>query len=186
MNNNKKNPNIHRKCTWNSFYFLPLQAVFSFTMASLAAANGEFCFNLFREMDNNQGSGNVFFSSLSLFTALALIRLGARGDCASQIDKVSLPCATNHGFCNQLLGQMFSPNILLQWSHAIEMEGLSVNLSPAVKNVHSMYHFFLSWNVSGTSALILCLSQEVLEVCFSCQHHLENLLEMKMLGPHPN
>ncbi|XP_047625436.1 serpin B7 isoform X2 [Phacochoerus africanus] len=57
-------------------------------MASLAAANGEFCFNLFREMDNNQGSGNVFFSSLSLFTALALIRLGARGDCASQIDKV--------------------------------------------------------------------------------------------------
>ncbi|XP_008065453.1 serpin B7 [Carlito syrichta] len=57
-------------------------------MASLAAANAEFCFNLFREMDNNQGNGNVFFSSLSLFTALALVRLGARGDCASQIDKM--------------------------------------------------------------------------------------------------
>ncbi|XP_003788459.1 serpin B7 isoform X2 [Otolemur garnettii] len=57
-------------------------------MASLAAANAEFCFNLFREMDNNQGNGNMFFSSLSLFTALALIRLGARGDCASQIDKL--------------------------------------------------------------------------------------------------
>uniref|UniRef100_A0A8C3WLJ4 Serpin B7 n=1 Tax=Catagonus wagneri TaxID=51154 RepID=A0A8C3WLJ4_9CETA len=59
-------------------------------MASLAAANGEFCFNLFREMDSDQGSGNVFFSSLSLFTALALVRLGARGDCASQIDKPGL------------------------------------------------------------------------------------------------
>ncbi|XP_037662137.1 serpin B7 isoform X2 [Choloepus didactylus] len=59
-------------------------------MASLAAANAEFCFNLFREIDNNQGSGNVIFSSLSLFTALALIRLGARGDCASQIDKPAL------------------------------------------------------------------------------------------------
>ncbi|XP_076992237.1 serpin B7 isoform X2 [Tamandua tetradactyla] len=57
-------------------------------MASLAAANAEFCFNLFREMDNNQGSGNMIFSSLSLFTALALVRLGARGDCASQIDKL--------------------------------------------------------------------------------------------------
>ncbi|XP_006192547.2 serpin B7 [Camelus ferus] len=57
-------------------------------MASLAAANGEFCFNLFREMDNSQGSGNVFFSSLSLFTALALVRLGARGDCAAQVDKM--------------------------------------------------------------------------------------------------
>ncbi|NP_001164757.1 serpin B7 isoform X1 [Oryctolagus cuniculus] len=57
-------------------------------MASLAAANAEFCFNLFREMDNNHGNGNVFFSSLSLFTALALVRLGARGDCAAQIDKM--------------------------------------------------------------------------------------------------
>ncbi|XP_032278811.1 serpin B7 [Halichoerus grypus] len=57
-------------------------------MASLAAANAEFCFNLFRELDNNQGSENVFFSSLSIFTALALLRLGARGDCVSQIDKM--------------------------------------------------------------------------------------------------
>ncbi|XP_037365590.1 serpin B7 isoform X2 [Talpa occidentalis] len=59
-------------------------------MASLAAANAEFCFNLFREMDNNQGTGNVFFSSLSIFTALAMIRLGARGDCAAQLDKSGL------------------------------------------------------------------------------------------------
>ncbi|XP_036274716.1 serpin B7 isoform X3 [Pipistrellus kuhlii] len=57
-------------------------------MASLAAVNAEFCFNLFREMDNNQGNGNVFFSSLSIFTALAVVRLGARGDGAAQMDKV--------------------------------------------------------------------------------------------------
>ena len=38
-------------------------------------------------MDSSQGNGNVFFSSLSIFTALTLIRLGARGDCARQIDK---------------------------------------------------------------------------------------------------
>ncbi|XP_034851695.1 serpin B7 isoform X1 [Mirounga leonina] len=57
-------------------------------MASLAAANAEFCFDLFRELDNNQGSENVFFSSLSIFTALALVRLGAQGDCVSQIDKM--------------------------------------------------------------------------------------------------
>ncbi|XP_016078990.1 PREDICTED: serpin B7 isoform X2 [Miniopterus natalensis] len=56
-------------------------------MASLATVNAEFCFNLFREMDNNQGSGNVFFSSLSIFTALAMVRLGARGDGAAQMDK---------------------------------------------------------------------------------------------------
>ncbi|KAK2491895.1 hypothetical protein MC885_006160 [Smutsia gigantea] len=57
-------------------------------MASLPAANAEFCFNLFREMDNNHGSVNVFFSSLSILTALAMVRLGARGDCAAQMDKI--------------------------------------------------------------------------------------------------
>ncbi|KAI4564713.1 hypothetical protein MJG53_015725 [Ovis ammon polii x Ovis aries] len=56
-------------------------------MASLAAADAGFCSSLFREIDSSQGSENVLFSSLSLFTALALVRLGARGDCASQIDK---------------------------------------------------------------------------------------------------
>uniref|UniRef100_A0A8C5L0Z5 Serpin B7 n=1 Tax=Jaculus jaculus TaxID=51337 RepID=A0A8C5L0Z5_JACJA len=58
-------------------------------MASLAAANAEFGFDLFGEMESSsQGNANVFFSSLSIFTALALVRLGARGDCARQIDKM--------------------------------------------------------------------------------------------------
>ncbi|XP_051004171.1 serpin B7 [Acomys russatus] len=57
-------------------------------MVSLAAANAEFGFNLFREMECSQGNENAFFSSLSIFTALTLIRLGAQGDCARQIDKV--------------------------------------------------------------------------------------------------
>ncbi|XP_054439859.1 serpin B7 isoform X2 [Pteronotus mesoamericanus] len=59
-------------------------------MASLPAVNADFCFNLFREMDNNLGSGNVLFSSLSIFTALAVVRLGARGDCGAQMDKPGL------------------------------------------------------------------------------------------------
>lgn len=66
-------------------------------MGSLAAANAEFCFNLFREMDSNHSNGNVFFSSLSLFTALALVRLGARGDCAAQIDQVTVDFAAKWG-----------------------------------------------------------------------------------------
>ncbi|XP_015974411.1 serpin B7 [Rousettus aegyptiacus] len=57
-------------------------------MASLATENAEFCFNLFRELDSNHTDGNIFFSSLSIFTALAIIRLGARDNAASQMDKV--------------------------------------------------------------------------------------------------
>ncbi|XP_073925769.1 serpin B7 [Castor canadensis] len=56
-------------------------------MASLAAANAELGFDLFREMDSNHGNENVFFSSLSILTALALVRLGTRGDSARQIDE---------------------------------------------------------------------------------------------------
>ncbi|XP_014437462.1 serpin B7 isoform X1 [Tupaia chinensis] len=81
-----------------NFLYEDSKAALHFTMASLAAANAEFCFNLLREMDSNQGNGNVFFSSLGLFTALAMIRLGTRGDCASQIDKIlHLNMLSGHG-----------------------------------------------------------------------------------------
>ncbi|XP_020851358.1 serpin B7 isoform X2 [Phascolarctos cinereus] len=59
-------------------------------MVNLAAANAEFCFDLFKEMNTNQTNGNVFFSPLSLFIALSLVRMGSRGDCAKQIDKSGL------------------------------------------------------------------------------------------------
>ncbi|EHB08568.1 Serpin B7 [Heterocephalus glaber] len=72
-------------------------------MASLAAANAEFGFNLLREMDNSQGNENVFLSFLSIFTALSLVRLGARGDCANQIDKVGF------SFCIKSSGKLFVP-----------------------------------------------------------------------------
>ncbi|KAM9094574.1 serpin B7 [Sarcophilus harrisii] len=68
-------------------------------MVSLAAANAEFCFDLFKEMNTNQGTGNVFFSPLSLFIALSLVRMGSRGDCAKQIDKV-LHFHTDQGSSN--------------------------------------------------------------------------------------
>ncbi|XP_027724842.1 serpin B7 [Vombatus ursinus] len=57
-------------------------------MVNLAAANAEFCFDLFKEMNTNQANSNVFFSPVSLFIALSLVRMGSRGDCAKQIDKV--------------------------------------------------------------------------------------------------
>ncbi|XP_043834795.1 serpin B7 isoform X2 [Dromiciops gliroides] len=59
-------------------------------MVSLAAANAEFCFDLFKEMNTNQGTSNVFFSPISLFIALSLVRMGSRGDCAKQIDRSGL------------------------------------------------------------------------------------------------
>ena len=148
-------------------------------MAFLAAADADFCFNLFREMDSNQGSENVFFSSLSLFTALALVRLGARGDCASQIDKVSLDCITNHDFCNRSSGELFFPREYC--TAMVSCKGRPLNGSrPGGGNNAACNPCSLSWNISRTAALILCLSVG-LEVCFPCQLHLETSVGIQNL-----
>ncbi|XP_021508082.1 serpin B12 [Meriones unguiculatus] len=57
-------------------------------MDSLIAANSKFCFDFFQEISKRDIHKNVFVCPLSLSAACAMIRLGARGDSAEQIDEV--------------------------------------------------------------------------------------------------
>nr|XP_056710843.1 ovalbumin-like [Euleptes europaea] len=58
-------------------------------MASqIAESNGEFCFDLFRELSHPNVDANVLFSPFSIVSALAMVYLGARGQTASQVQKV--------------------------------------------------------------------------------------------------
>ncbi|XP_037365593.1 serpin B11 isoform X2 [Talpa occidentalis] len=57
-------------------------------MASLSIANVEFCLDVFKELNSNNIGDNIFFSPLSLLYALSMLLLGARGNCAEQIEKV--------------------------------------------------------------------------------------------------
>ncbi|XP_069709668.1 ovalbumin-related protein X-like [Phaenicophaeus curvirostris] len=57
-------------------------------MESIAAANAEFCFDVFREMKVHHPNDNMFYSPLSIFTALALVCMGARDNTQSQMEKV--------------------------------------------------------------------------------------------------
>ncbi|XP_058412592.1 ovalbumin-like [Diceros bicornis minor] len=57
-------------------------------MGSLSAANAQFCFDVFKEMSYDHTVENLFFSPLSLLSALAVVLFGARGDSASQMEKV--------------------------------------------------------------------------------------------------
>uniref|UniRef100_A0A8C5NUE3 Serpin B7 n=1 Tax=Jaculus jaculus TaxID=51337 RepID=A0A8C5NUE3_JACJA len=57
-------------------------------MSALSAANTEFCLDVFKQLNSNNTSENLFFSPLSLFYALSMILLGARGKSAGQIEKV--------------------------------------------------------------------------------------------------
>ncbi|XP_042549465.1 serpin B11 [Dipodomys spectabilis] len=57
-------------------------------MGSLSTTNVEFCLDVFKELSCSHAGENVFFSPLSLFYALSMILLGARGNCAHQVEKV--------------------------------------------------------------------------------------------------
>nr|XP_034369344.1 serpin B12 isoform X2 [Arvicanthis niloticus] len=57
-------------------------------MDSLIAANSKFCFDFFQEISKDDAHKNIFVCPLSLSAAFGMVRLGARGDSAHQIDEV--------------------------------------------------------------------------------------------------
>ncbi|KAM6410913.1 ovalbumin-related protein Y-like [Pluvialis apricaria] len=57
-------------------------------MGSITAANGEFCFDVFRELKVHHANDNILYCPLSIISALAMVYLGARGNTQSQMEKV--------------------------------------------------------------------------------------------------
>uniref|UniRef100_A0A8D0FA60 Serpin domain-containing protein n=1 Tax=Strix occidentalis caurina TaxID=311401 RepID=A0A8D0FA60_STROC len=58
-------------------------------MGSITAANAEFCFDVFKELKVHHANDNIFYSPLSIISALAMVYMGARGNTQSQIEKVN-------------------------------------------------------------------------------------------------
>ncbi|NWX51883.1 OVAL protein, partial [Steatornis caripensis] len=59
-----------------------------FTMGSIGAASTEFCFDVFKELKVQHVNENIFYSPLSIISALSMVYLGARENTRAQIDKV--------------------------------------------------------------------------------------------------
>ncbi|XP_011381549.1 leukocyte elastase inhibitor isoform X2 [Pteropus medius] len=57
-------------------------------MEQLSTANTRFAVDLFRTLTENNPTGNIFISPLSISSALAMIFLGARGTTAAQVSKI--------------------------------------------------------------------------------------------------
>ncbi|XP_026083771.1 leukocyte elastase inhibitor-like isoform X1 [Carassius auratus] len=57
-------------------------------MEPLTAANTQFSLNLFKKISEGNASGNVFYSPISISSALAMVSLGAKGNTAAQMFKV--------------------------------------------------------------------------------------------------
>uniref|UniRef100_A0A8C1IQH7 Serpin B6 n=1 Tax=Cyprinus carpio TaxID=7962 RepID=A0A8C1IQH7_CYPCA len=57
-------------------------------MEPLSSANTQFSLNLFKKISGGNASGNVFYSPISISSALAMVSLGAKGNTATQMFKV--------------------------------------------------------------------------------------------------
>lgn len=71
------------------FCFVLIVILQIFTMDQLASANTHFALDLFQKLSGANPTDNIFFSPLSITSALAMVYLGARGNTATQLSKVS-------------------------------------------------------------------------------------------------
>ncbi|NWJ10552.1 OVAL protein, partial [Crypturellus undulatus] len=62
----------------------------SFTMGSIDTATTEFCFDMYKELRVHHGSENIIFGPLTVFSALYVIYMGAKGNTKTQMEKVKL------------------------------------------------------------------------------------------------
>lgn len=58
-------------------------------MEPFSASTNSFTVDLYRKLDETSKGQNIFFAPWSIATALAMVHLGAKGDTAMQIAKVS-------------------------------------------------------------------------------------------------
>ncbi|KAB0389886.1 hypothetical protein E2I00_005636, partial [Balaenoptera physalus] len=97
-------------------------------MGSLSAANSKLCFDVFKEMNYDHMIENLIFSPLSLLSALAVVLFGARGDSASQMEKVL--------YLNELMRTANSSNATCEQDTGVHSH-IQALLSEIIKSSHS-------------------------------------------------
>ncbi|XP_036730098.1 ovalbumin-like isoform X3 [Balaenoptera musculus] len=97
-------------------------------MGSLSAANSKLCFDVFKEMNYDHMIENLIFSPLSLLSALAVVLFGARGDSASQMEKVL--------YLNELMRTANSSNSTCEQDTGVHSH-IQALLSEIIKSSHS-------------------------------------------------
>uniref|UniRef100_A0A671S4Z4 Serpin B6 n=1 Tax=Sinocyclocheilus anshuiensis TaxID=1608454 RepID=A0A671S4Z4_9TELE len=78
-------------------------------MERLSAANTQFSLNLFKKISGGNTSGNVFYSPISISSALAMVSLGAKGETAAQMLKPTPGQKTEdqiHSSFNKLMSEL--------------------------------------------------------------------------------
>ncbi|XP_048008528.1 leukocyte elastase inhibitor-like isoform X1 [Megalobrama amblycephala] len=94
-------------------------------MEALSAANTQFSLNLFKKISRVNASGNVFYSPVSISSALAMVSLGARGNTAAQMIQVMgfrnphHSVDQIHSSFNQLMSELNNPGIFKPYALSV-------------------------------------------------------------------
>uniref|UniRef100_A0A673H8G7 Serpin domain-containing protein n=1 Tax=Sinocyclocheilus rhinocerous TaxID=307959 RepID=A0A673H8G7_9TELE len=87
-------------------------------MERLSAANTQFSLNLFKKISGGNTSKNVFYSPISISSALAMVSLGAKGNTAVQMFKDQI-----HSSFNKLMSELKKPGVQYVLSLANRLYG---------------------------------------------------------------
>uniref|UniRef100_A0A452Q951 Serpin family B member 1 n=1 Tax=Ursus americanus TaxID=9643 RepID=A0A452Q951_URSAM len=82
-------------------------------MEQLSTANTHFAVDLFRSLNKDNPTGNIFISPLSISSALAMIFLGTRGNTAAQVSKIE---------------EQLTLEKLCEWTKAENLDRVEVNV----------------------------------------------------------
>ncbi|KAG8442444.1 hypothetical protein GDO86_011288 [Hymenochirus boettgeri] len=112
-------------------------------MSSLSAANGNFAVNIFQKL-NEDKKCNVFFSPLSISSALSMVYLGARGNTAAQMSQVLQLDRTKdaHTSFQSLLTEINKPgtDYLLRTANRLYGEESFTFLQEFLESTKTYYH----------------------------------------------
>ncbi|XP_033855770.2 leukocyte elastase inhibitor-like isoform X1 [Acipenser ruthenus] len=122
-------------------------------MESLASANTSFALDLFKKLSNDRKADNIFYSPLSISSALAMVYLGARGNTASEMAQVlhfSKPKGDGAAAGMQQKMQMQMPSCFQ-----------SVSLNKSKDDVHSGFSTLISDINKQGAPYKLCLANRL-------------------------
>ncbi|XP_039378489.1 serpin B6-like [Mauremys reevesii] len=113
-------------------------------MDNLSKSNTTFALNLFKKLSENASSQNLFFSPLSISSALSMVFLGAKGNTAAQMAKVlALDKAEEiHDGYQSLISEINKPgtNYVLRIANRLYGEKTFTFLATFIDSCQKFYH----------------------------------------------
>ncbi|XP_053102009.1 serpin B6-like isoform X2 [Hemicordylus capensis] len=113
-------------------------------MDCLAAANTAFAFNLYKALSKENNTDNLFFSPLSISSALAMVSMGAKGNTAAQMSKVLVMTGDEkmHSESAKVISEINKPGTkyLLSLANRLFGESSYDFLAPFTDSCQKFYH----------------------------------------------